>query len=77
MRIRSLLVTEEQLADVLHSLFGIEIQIRFILRNEELAGILLPEGWEITHQAREMAAGAASRFSPTIARDCEILRMLS
>ncbi|KAK1705278.1 hypothetical protein BDP67DRAFT_604593 [Colletotrichum lupini] len=59
------------------TLFGIEIQIKFILRNEELSKILLPEGWEITHQAREMAAGAASRFSPTIAKDCEILRMLS
>ncbi|KAK7445893.1 hypothetical protein Landi51_07820 [Colletotrichum acutatum] len=59
------------------TLFGIEIQISFILRNEELAAILLPEGWEITHQAREIAAAAASQFSPTIARDCEILRMLS
>ncbi|KAK1690066.1 hypothetical protein BDP55DRAFT_544682, partial [Colletotrichum godetiae] len=58
-------------------LFGIQIQIELILHNDELSTVLLPEGWQITLQAREIVAEVASRFSPTIARDCEILQMLS
>ncbi|KAM6536184.1 hypothetical protein FALCPG4_002200 [Fusarium falciforme] len=58
------------------SLFALEVQISLLLRRETLH-FVLPKDWKMAGKAREIITGLTTEMSPTVARDWEILQLLS
>ncbi|KAM0335755.1 hypothetical protein ACHAQA_000805 [Verticillium albo-atrum] len=62
--------------NVWRSFFALGVQVAFVA-NSSSASFALPQDWKMVERMRQRGAAAGSAMSPTVARDDEILRILS